>query len=160
MSLHPLRSQTRSLRSLRRLLLAFRAAAHSNSDSSSGPSSQQSFAYTIESPAVFNKLLLTTLKFTPLVLAHHLPFRVSPTTGRYKMTKSAPPALMKMVLSYMANLMHLIGQLPDEREGGNLIRTVLVESGKMVPWILGARKTVRGYLKVRREKPSFLPSFR
>lgn len=140
-------NQTRSLRSLRRLLLAFRAAAHSNSDSSD-PSSQQSFAYTIESPQVFNKLLLTTLKFTPLVLAHHIPFRVSPTTGRYKMTKSAPPALMKMVLSYMANLMHLIGQLPDESEGGNLIRTVLVESGKMIPWILGARKTVRGYLKV------------
>lgn len=95
---------------------------------------------------VFNKVILASLKFTPIVLAHHIPFRLSPTTGRYKLLKSPAPALMKMLLSYMGNLLHLIGQLPDE--AGGLLKVCLEGSAKMIPWVIGARKTVRQYLKV------------
>ena len=97
--------------------------------------------------AVFNKLILTTLKYTPLLLTTHIPFRLSPTTGRYKLLKSPPPALMKMLLSYVGNLLHLISQLPDDEAAGGLLRVCLAESSKMVPWIGGAKKTVRLYLK-------------
>jgi nucleolar complex protein 2 len=35
--------------------------------------------YTIDSPQIFNKLVVTALKFTPVVVAHHLPYKTFPT---------------------------------------------------------------------------------
>lgn len=32
-----------------------------------------------ELTAVFNKIVITALKFTPVVVAHHIPYRTGPT---------------------------------------------------------------------------------
>ncbi|EKD01817.1 noc2p [Trichosporon asahii var. asahii CBS 8904] len=66
-----------SLRSLRKMLLAFRAAAHMNEDEGAQGEGLET-KYTIPSAEVFNKLVLTALKFTPVVLAHHLPYKTLP----------------------------------------------------------------------------------
>ncbi|KZT52128.1 Noc2-domain-containing protein [Calocera cornea HHB12733] len=129
----------RSLRSLRRMLLAFRAAAHMNEEDGS------EYAYSIGSSSVFNKLVVTALKYTPIVLSHHLPYKTLPD-GRYK-----PPAqnkkhatLQKMILSYFNNILHLLEQLPD----GDMKVLVLSDSAKVIPYIVSSRKVVRDYLKL------------
>jgi nucleolar complex protein 2 len=142
-------SQKRSLKSLRRCLLAFRAAAYNNNEAPAPGGKAQTFAYEIDDPAVFSKLLLTTLHYTPTVLGTHAPFTTNAKTGRPKFAKAPPPALMKMVLSYMGNLIHLIGTLPDVEGVEGLVGTCIRESARMVPWIVGGRKVVRAYLKVR-----------
>lgn len=147
-SLCPSALQKRSLKSLRRCLLAFRAAAYNNNEAQTSSAKAQTFAYEIDDPAVFSKLLLTTLHYTPTVLGSHAPFTTNAKTGRPKFSKAPPPALMKMVLSYMGNLIHLIGTLPDVEGVEGLVGTCVRESARMVPWIIGGRKVVRAYLKV------------
>jgi len=79
--------QHRSLRSLRKLLIAFRSAVHMNEDG-------QVLAWTIDSASgaftnyfnwliahscvVYSKLIETTLRYTPVVLAHHVPYKTLP----------------------------------------------------------------------------------
>ncbi|EKD05664.1 noc2p [Trichosporon asahii var. asahii CBS 8904] len=147
-----------SLRSLRKMLLAFRAAAHMNEDEGAQGEGLET-KYTIPSAEVFNKLVLTALKFTPVVLAHHLPYKTLPN-GRIRLQaakKSAPANLDRLILSHFSTLLHLIKSLPttpsaisgnDEADAGSLLATAVAESAKLIPWILSARKHLRAYLKV------------
>ncbi|EIW66183.1 hypothetical protein TREMEDRAFT_35338 [Tremella mesenterica DSM 1558] len=138
-----------SIRSLKSTLLAFRAAAHMNEDDADQGSGRDT-KYSIDSAAVFNKLVITALKFTPVVLAHHMPYKALPN-GRFKLhqaKKSAQP-LNRLVLSHLSTLLHLIKSLPSSStEDSGLVLTAIGESSKLLPWILGARKHVRAYLKV------------
>ncbi|KAL1410283.1 Nucleolar Complex 2 protein [Vanrija albida] len=150
-----------SIRSLRKMTQAFRAAAHMNeADEEQGDGSES--RYTIPSAAVFNKLVLTALKFTPVVLGHHMPFKVLPT-GRIKLLqdkkKASAANLDRLVLSHFSTLLHLIKSLPstpsalagassDEAEAGGLLAMAVAESAKLLPWVLNARKHLRAYLKV------------
>lgn len=147
-----------SLRSLRKMLLAFRAAAHMNEDEGAQGEGLET-KYTIPSAEVFNKLVLTALKFTPVVLSHHLPYKTLPN-GRVRLQaakKSAPANLDRLILSHFSTLLHLIKSLPstpsaisgdDEADAGSLLATAVAESAKLIPWILSARKHLRAYLKV------------
>jgi nucleolar complex protein 2 len=74
----PLTCQQHSVRSLRKTLLAFRTAAHMNEEDTNEGSGSYT-KYTIDSPQIFNKLVVTALKFTPVVVAHHLPYKTLPT---------------------------------------------------------------------------------
>ncbi|KAG6868657.1 hypothetical protein C0993_012462 [Termitomyces sp. T159_Od127] len=60
--------EQRSLRALRKLLIAFRAAAHLNEN-------DQVLAWSIDSSSVYNKLVTTALKYTPVVLEYHVPYK-------------------------------------------------------------------------------------
>ncbi|BEI82314.1 hypothetical protein CcaverHIS002_0301820 [Cutaneotrichosporon cavernicola] len=142
-----------SLRSLRKMLTAFRAAAHMNEEGEQG--SGLDLRYTIPSADVFNRLVVTALKFTPVVLAHHKPFKTLPN-GRIKLGASkAPATLDRLILSHFSTLLHLLKSLPstpsalgEEEEGaGGLLALAVSESAKLLPWVLGARKHVRAYLK-------------
>lgn len=147
-----------SLRSLRKMLIAFRAAAHMNEDEGEQGDGLET-KYTIPSAEVFNRLVLTALKFTPVVLAHHLPYKTLPN-GRIRLQaakKSAPANLDRLILSHFSTLLHLIKSLPttpsaisgdDEADAGSLLATAVAESAKLIPWILSARKHLRAYLKV------------
>ncbi|KAH6911958.1 Noc2p family-domain-containing protein [Coprinopsis sp. MPI-PUGE-AT-0042] len=126
-----------SLRALRRLLVAFRSAAHMNED-------DQVLAWRIDSSSVYDKLVLTTLRYTPVVLEHHIPYKTLPN-GKFK----SPPqnrkfkTLQKLILSYFNNAIHLLGQLTDHE----LIRLALSESAKLIPYVVSSRRTVKLYLK-------------
>lgn len=113
-------------------------------------------ALTFRAPPVYSKLLLTTLHYTPTLLTTHAPYTTNAKTGRPKFSKAPPPALMKMVLSYMSNLIHLIGTLPDVEGVDGLVGTCIRESARMVPWIVGGRKVARAYLKVSHSRSSIL----
>ncbi|ETW79731.1 hypothetical protein HETIRDRAFT_322642 [Heterobasidion irregulare TC 32-1] len=131
----------RSLRALRKLLIAFRAAAHMNEE-------DQVVAWTIDSSSVYNKLVTTALRYTPIVLAHHVPYKMLPS-GKIK-----PPTqtlklktLQKLILSYFHNIIHITSQLSEP----DLVKLAVAESAKLLPYIVGSRKAVKQYLKMTLE---------
>lgn len=129
--------EQRSLRALRKLLIAFRAAAHMNED-------DQVLAWRIDSASVYNKLVTTTFRYTPVVLQHHAPYRTL-GNGKFK-----PPAqtqkfktLQKLILSYFHNILHILSQLTDS----DMLQLALTESAKLLPYVVTSRKAVKLYLK-------------
>ncbi|KAI6003247.1 Noc2p family-domain-containing protein [Pisolithus orientalis] len=127
----------RSLRALRRLLIAFRSAAHMNEE-------DQVLAWSIDSSTMYRKLITTTLRFTPIVLEHHLPYKILPS-GKFKPPTQSPKqkTIQKLVLSYFNNIIHLIPQLTDNE----MIQLSLTESAKILPYTITSRKSVKAYLK-------------
>ncbi|RPD77091.1 Noc2-domain-containing protein [Lentinus tigrinus ALCF2SS1-7] len=127
----------RSLKALRKMLIAFRSAVHMNEE-------DQVLAWRIDSSSVYSKLVTTALRYTPVVLEHHCPSRSLPN-GKFK-----PPTqtnkwktLQKLILSYFHNVLHLMGQISDNE----MLRLALSETAKLVPYITSNRKTVKLYLK-------------
>ncbi|KIJ61242.1 hypothetical protein HYDPIDRAFT_138099 [Hydnomerulius pinastri MD-312] len=127
----------RSLRALRKLLVAFRSAAHMNEEN-------QVLAWSIDSSTMYNKLVTTALKFTPVVLVHHVPYKTLPN-GKYKPPTQSPKqkALQKLILSYFNNLVHLIPQLTDNEQ----LQLAFAESAKVLPYVITSRKAIKSYLK-------------
>ncbi|KAJ4484311.1 Noc2p family-domain-containing protein [Lentinula edodes] len=129
--------EQRSLRALRKLLVAFRSAAHMNEDS-------QVLAWTIDNSSVYNKLITTALRYTPVVLEHHIPYKKLPN-GKFKPpTQTAKfKTLQKMILSYFHNVIYVLSQLTDNE----LLQLAVTESAKIIPYIVSNRKAVKLYLK-------------
>ncbi|KZT24958.1 Noc2-domain-containing protein [Neolentinus lepideus HHB14362 ss-1] len=126
----------RSLKALRKLLIAFRAASHMNED--------VPVAWSIDSSSVYSKLITTALRYTPVVLQHHTPYKEL-QNGRFKPpTQNAKQkALQKLILSYFHNAIHLITQLTEQ----DMVRLAVAETAKIVPYIISSRKAVKLYLK-------------
>ncbi|KAJ3557486.1 hypothetical protein NM688_g1452 [Phlebia brevispora] len=127
----------RSLRALRKLLIAFRSAVYMNEE-------DKVLAWTIDSPSIYNKLVTTSLKYTPIVLAHHCPHK-NLTDGRFKGPTQTHKwkTLQKLVLSHFHNIMHLTTQLTDR----DMLVLALTETAKLIPYITSSRKAVKVYLK-------------
>ncbi|KAG0700504.1 Noc2-domain-containing protein [Suillus ampliporus] len=127
----------RSLRALRKLLIAFRSAVHMNED-------DQVLLWRIDNATVYAKLVTTSLRYTPIVLAYHVPYKTL-SNGKFKQpTQSAKlKALQKLTLSYFNNVVHLIPQLTDSE----MLRLALTESAKILPYVVSSRKAVKTYLK-------------
>ncbi|WVR04139.1 hypothetical protein IAU60_001138 [Kwoniella sp. DSM 27419] len=154
-----------SIRSLRKTLIAFRAAAHMNEDDGEQGTGLDT-KYSIDSAQVFNKLVVTALKYTPVVIAHHFPYKTL-ANGKVKLQPPKKPnqGLNRLVLSHFSTLLHLIKSLPTtpssissastEEDAGSLLLVAVGESSKLLPWIMGARKHLRAYLKVLLELWSF-----
>lgn len=102
--------------------------------------------------------MVTALKFTPVVISHHFPYKTLPS-GKVKLQppKKTNQTLNRLILSHFSTLLHLIKSLPttpssvaskkDEGASG-LLLTAVGESTKLIPWVLSARKHLRAYLKV------------
>ncbi|EGO28531.1 hypothetical protein SERLADRAFT_459046 [Serpula lacrymans var. lacrymans S7.9] len=127
----------RSLRALRKLLLAFRSAAHMNED-------DQVLVWSIDSAAVYSKLITTTLKYTPIILEHHIPYKTL-ANGKFKSpTQSTKQkTLQKLILSYFNNVIHLIPQVTDKE----MLELTIAESAKILPYVITSRKAIKSYLK-------------
>lgn len=74
--------QQRSLKALRRVLLCFRAAADSSSlnsrnedEKSDKKGLRKTEEFVIPNAVLFNKVVVIALKYTPLVLSHHVPYK-------------------------------------------------------------------------------------
>ncbi|KAG6374069.1 Noc2-domain-containing protein [Boletus reticuloceps] len=83
-------------------------------------------------------------KFTPVILAHHIPYKTLPN-GKYKpptQTKKQK-ALQKLILSYFSNIVHLIPQLTDNE----MLQLAFAESAKILPYVTTSRRAVKAYLK-------------
>ncbi|GAB1525466.1 Nucleolar Complex 2 protein [Rhizoctonia solani] len=122
--------ETHSLRTLRKLLVAFKAAAYMNDeevetrwkiDSAAGKHISTYFMLVqTDMKTVFNKLVTTTLKYTPIIAAHHAPYKTLPGDKFKPPTTNA--TLSKLLLSHLYNAIRLIEQLPsnptdDDEEG-------------------------------------------
>ncbi|PIL25885.1 hypothetical protein GSI_11638 [Ganoderma sinense ZZ0214-1] len=127
----------RSLKALRKLLIAFRSAVHMNEE-------DQVLSWRIDNSTVYMKLVTTALRYTPVVLEHHCPSRTLPN-GKFKAPTQTTKwkALQKLVLSYFHNVLHLMSQISDN----DILRLALSETSKLVPYVTSSRKTVKLYLK-------------
>jgi nucleolar complex protein 2 len=112
-------------------------------------SNSQKMHYSINNPSVYNKLVVTALRYTPVVLQHHIPYKTLPSGKIKPPTQNAKQrTLSKLVLSYFHNIMHLLKQVTDVE----LQTLALSEGGKIVPYISTSRKALKSYLKVERFK--------
>ncbi|KAF8507692.1 Noc2-domain-containing protein [Hysterangium stoloniferum] len=145
--------EQRSLRALRKLLVAFRSAAHIQDDDDSNVH----LAWRIDNPTVFAKLVKTALRYTPVILDHHIPYKTLPN-GKFKQppTSKKFKALTKLLLSHFHNVIHVISSLPqhssaeETEDGKDVEMTILAlgESSKLLPYVIGSRKAVKVYLKM------------
>ncbi len=52
--------------------------------------------------------------------------------------------MQKMILAYFHNMIHLLSQLTDTE----LLHLAIMESSKIIPYVVSSRKSVKQYLKV------------
>ncbi|CAH7675197.1 nucleolar complex protein 2 [Phakopsora pachyrhizi] len=141
--------ETRSMRALRKLLLAFKSAAFGADDSA------EDLPYIIESSAVFDSVVTATLKFLPMFLNQVSPAKELPS-GKFKLERHTKlySFVQRILKSYFASLGKLISQIPSRSqedksmEKQSLLHTAVSESAKLTPWIIGNSKIVQNWIKV------------
>ncbi|CAG8447506.1 10994_t:CDS:10 [Ambispora leptoticha] len=131
-------TKKKSLRSLRRLLLAFRAGAHINEDDDG-----KLFAYRITSAAVFNDLVVVCLKYVIPVFDHHLNFKEGEIKKKLPSSCKKWKNIQSSVKSYLQSILHMIKNLSEN----DMIYYIVKESEKCVPYYLCFPKLSRSWLK-------------
>jgi nucleolar complex protein 2 len=127
-----------SIRALRQVVLAFRAAAHADDEE------EQVFRYNIPSPEVYHEVLMTALKQVPEVLAHHLPVKTS-AGGKVRIPTDSPKfkTLAPLVKSHASSLHFLLGRLSDAKT----LRLALESFEPLLPYLLQFRKFLKVIIK-------------
>lgn len=135
--------ETRSLRAFRKLLIAFRSAASSGADPETVTEERERIE--IHDPKLFRKVILTTLKYTPLVLGSFVPYKEA--NGKFKLsTNSKRYAIAQRLLkSYFVSLHSLLSSVSSQSD---IPSYAVTESANLVPWIVGNRKIARGWVKM------------
>ena len=129
-----------SLRAARQVVLAFRCAAHLNEDDEE--ESQQ--RYVINSPEVFNDILLLALKEIPTVMNHHLPVKESASGRVHVQTESKKFHTLSLLLkTYTSSIMHLLSTLSDDKT----LKLTLSSITPILPYLLSFKKLVKALAK-------------
>lgn len=132
--------EEKSLRASRRIVLAFRSAAHLNEDGSE----ERSQKYTISSPQVFNDVLVAALKHVPEVLNHHLPVKESSSGKLYVQTESKKFKTLSLLLkTYTASVIHLLSTLSDDKT----LKLTISALDPLLPYLLTFRKLLKALIK-------------
>ncbi|KAG6010025.1 hypothetical protein E4U21_000467 [Claviceps maximensis] len=133
--------ETKSLRAARQVVLAFRCAAHLNEDDADGESQQR---WAINSPEVYNDILVLALKHIPVVMNHHLPVKESASGRVYVQTETKKFKTLSLLLkSYTSSIMHLLGTLSDDKT----LKLTLSSITPILPYLLSFKKLVRALAK-------------
>ncbi|TNY21295.1 Noc2p family-domain-containing protein [Rhodotorula diobovata] len=138
--------ETRSPRSLRKLLLAFRSAAQSGNNDDEGVDVRGAGErYRIVDPKVFEKVVTTALKYTPVVLQTYSPYKE--VAGKYKLSTNSKQyaTTQRLLKSYFVSLQAL---LASTSSASGIPSLAVAESAKLVPWVVGNRKVARGWVKL------------
>ncbi|CAM1504746.1 Fc.00g023370.m01.CDS01 [Cosmosporella sp. VM-42] len=131
-------AETKSLRAARRVVLAFRCAAHLNEDD------DDEQRYTINSPEVFNDILVLALKEIPTVMNHHLPVKESAAGRVYVQTESKKFRTLSLLLkTYTSSIMHLLSTLSDD----NTLKLTLSSITPILPYLLSFKKLIKALAK-------------
>lgn len=127
-----------SLRAMRQVVLAFRAAAHVNEDEG------KAYKYTISSPEVYHDLLLTTLKYVPEVLNHHLPVKET-AAGKVRVPTDSKKfrTLTPLLKSHTSSVHHLLTSLSDAAT----LKLTLSSITPLLPYLLNFRKVLKDIVK-------------
>ncbi|CAG8674807.1 12863_t:CDS:10, partial [Cetraspora pellucida] len=118
-------TQSYSLRSLQKLLLAFRAAAHIND------SEENRYSYKISDPAVFNNLVVICLKYTTSVFDHHLARQNSNLTSeKLPCTHRKWKTLEPLIKSFLSSVLYMFEQVTEN----DMIYFIVRELEKAIPY--------------------------
>ncbi|KAF4984747.1 hypothetical protein FZEAL_108 [Fusarium zealandicum] len=133
-------AEKKSLRAARQVVLAFRCAAHLNQDSDED--SQQ--RYVINSPDVFNDIVVLALKEIPTVMNHHLPVKESASGKVHVQTESRKFHTLSLLLkTYTSSIMHLLSTLSDD----NTLKLTLSSITPILPYLLSFKKLIKALAK-------------
>ena len=134
-------AETHSLRAARQVVLAFRCAARLNEVDEDNMEDQR---WIIDSPEVFNDILVLALKEIPTVLNHHLPIKESGSGRVYVQTESPKFKTMTQLLkSYTSSIMHLLHTLSDDKT----LKMTLSSLTPILPYLLSFKKLTRALAK-------------
>ncbi|RFU81632.1 hypothetical protein TARUN_580 [Trichoderma arundinaceum] len=134
-------TETKSLRATRQVVLAFRCAARLNEADEEGQADQR---WSINSPEVFNDILLLALKEVPLVMNHHLPVKESAAGKVYVQTEGKKFKTLSLLLkSYISSIMHLLNTLSDD----GTITVTLLAIVEILPYLLSFKKLIKALAK-------------
>lgn len=132
-------SEQKSIKALRQLVLAFRAAAHLNDESGTG------YKYHIPDSDIYHEILVTGLKQVPAALAHHIPAKTSASGKLHVSTDSAKfKTLSPLIKSFTSSLHHLLGHLSDS----GTMRMTLQSFEPLLPYLLQFRKFLKHIIKL------------
>ncbi|EFY88472.1 Nucleolar Complex 2 protein [Metarhizium acridum] len=131
-----------SLRAARQVVLAFRCAAHLNEDENDEGETQQRWA--INSPEVYNDILVLALKQIPVVMNHHLPIKESASGRPYVQMETKKFKTLSLLLkSYTSSIMYLLGTLSDDKT----LKLTLSSLTPILPYLLSFKKLVKALSK-------------
>lgn len=131
-------TEQHSLRAMRQVVLAFRAAAHVNEDEG------KDYKYTISSPEVYHELLVSTLKHVPEVLGHHLPVKES-AAGKVRVSTDSKKfkTLTPLLKSHTLSVHHLLTTLSD----ASTLKLTLSSITPLLPYLLSFKKVLKNIVK-------------
>ncbi|KHN93983.1 putative protein family UPF0120 [Metarhizium album ARSEF 1941] len=134
--------EKKSLRAARQVVLAFRCAARLNEDENDEGETQQRWA--INSPEIYNDLLILALKHIPVVMNHHLPIKESASGRVYVQTETKKFKTLSLLLkSYTSSIMYLLGTLSDDKT----LKLTLSSLTPILPYLLSFKKLVKALSK-------------
>ncbi|TWU76338.1 Nucleolar Complex 2 protein [Metarhizium rileyi] len=134
--------EKKSLRAARQVVLAFRCAARLNDDEDDDGDSQQRWA--INSPEVYNDILVLALKEIPVVMNHHLPIKESASGRVYVPTETKKFRTLSLLLkSYTSSIMYLLGTLSDDKT----LKLTLSSLTPILPYLLSFKKLIKALAK-------------
>ena len=131
-------SQQHSLRAMRQVVLAFRAAAYTNTED------DKEHKYIISSPEVYHELLVTALEHIPKVLSHHLPAKEMPS-GKVRIATDSKKyrTLTPLLKTYSTSIHHLMETLSDS----STIKLTLSSLLPLLPYLLSFKKILKTLIK-------------
>lgn len=130
-------SEQHSLRAMRQVVLAFRAAAYINSGDG------KEYKYSISSPEIYHQLLLVALQHVPNVLAHHLPAKES-LTGKVRIATDSKKyrTMTPLLKSHAASVQYLLENLSD----APTIKLTLSSLVPLLPYLLSFKKVLKALI--------------
>ena len=130
--------QENSLRAMRKVVLAFRAAAFVNSDDG------KEHRYVVSNPEVYHQLLVVALESVPTVLNHHLPVKES-ASGKVRIATDSKKyrTLTPLLKTHAASIQHLLANLSD----ASTIKLTISSLIPLLPHFLSFKKALRGLCK-------------
>ena len=127
-----------SVRALRQVVLAFRAAAHLNDED------DQQFKFSIPDADVYHEILTVALKGVPPVLNHHLPVKQS-AGGKIRIPTDTPKfnTLSPLIKTHASSLHYLLSHLSDT----GTLKLALQSFEPLMPYLLQFRKFLKVIIK-------------
>jgi len=127
-------TEKQSLRAMREVVLAFRAAAHLNEENG------KDYRYTISNAEVYHEVLLSALQHIPAVLNHHLPIKEM-VNGKIRVPTDSKKfrTLTPMLKSHASSLQHLLENLSDVAT----LKITLTSLLALQPYLLTFKKLIR-----------------
>jgi nucleolar complex protein 2 len=131
-------TEQHSLRAMRQVVLAFRAAAHVSEDDG------KEYRYTISNPEVYHELLVVTLQHVTTVLGHHLPVKET-TSGKVRVATDSKKfrTLTPLLKSHTSSVQHLLTTLSDT----STLKLTLSAITPLLPFLLSFKKILKNIVK-------------